>query len=159
MLAWNTGPAGHAETLHARSTPSTGLRWLFGRGTDSTVADPETSSSKKRKMNAQGKSGSSKHQKQRIHAHKKLKRNGSELFDRPAGEDSDCARLLSIHCCHWARTHLTCQNVSHQMADLRYASHTCLVAGAKQFARWNIRQSNVCLAWASEPFPLQFTYC
>ncbi|KAL0056175.1 hypothetical protein WJX82_008465 [Trebouxia sp. C0006] len=36
-------------------------------------------------MNAQGKSGSSKQPKERIPAHKKLKRNGSELFDRPAG--------------------------------------------------------------------------
>jgi len=51
-------------------------------------------------MNAQGKTGSSKQQKERIPAHKKLKRNGSELFDRPAGENSNCARLLFIHCCH-----------------------------------------------------------
>ncbi|KAL0031744.1 hypothetical protein WJX79_004834 [Trebouxia sp. C0005] len=81
----SNGPAGHAESHHARSTPRTGMRWLFGRGADSTVADPDTSSSKKRKLNAQGKSGFTKQQKQRIPAHKKLKRNGSELFDRPAG--------------------------------------------------------------------------
>jgi len=100
VIAWTTGPAGHADTLHARSTPRTGLRWLFGRGADSMVADPETSSSKKRKMNAQGKTGPSKQQKERIPAHKKLKRNGSELFDRPAGENSNCARLLCMHRCH-----------------------------------------------------------
>lgn len=81
----SNGPAGHAETHHALSTPRSGLRWLFGRGADTKVADPETSSSKKRKMNAQGKTGSSKQQKERIPAHKKLKRNGSKLFDRPAG--------------------------------------------------------------------------
>ncbi|KAL0020093.1 hypothetical protein WJX79_002522, partial [Trebouxia sp. C0005] len=38
-----------------------------------------------REVFAQGKSGFTKQQKQRIPAHKKLKRNGSELFDRPAG--------------------------------------------------------------------------
>ena len=36
-------------------------------------------------MAGYGKAGPSKQQKNRIPAHKKLKRNGSELFDRPAG--------------------------------------------------------------------------
>ena len=118
MLAWISGPAGHAETHHARSTPRSGLRWLFGRGADSTVADPETSSSKKRKMNAQGKTSSSKQQKGRIPAHKKLKRNGSELFDRPAGENNKCATLLYA-LLPLGKNTFDCQYVSHQMADLK----------------------------------------